>query len=141
MTKTTLATTSRSTAQWYVVDASKEVLGRMAARVAKVLQGKNKPTWTPHADVGDFVVVVNAADVRLTGRKSEDKVYRSHTGWPGGLREIPYQAMKAKHPDAMVREAVRRMMPKTTLGRHMLTKLKVYPGKDHPHHAQRPEPL
>jgi large subunit ribosomal protein L13 len=141
MTKTTLATTARASARWYVVDASQEVLGRMASKVARILQGKNKPTWTPHADVGDFVVVVNAADVRLTGRKAQDKVYRRHTGYPGGLRETPYPVMQAKHPTTMVHEAVRRMLPKTTLGRHMLTKLKVYPGKDHPHHAQKPEPI
>ncbi|MFM8979085.1 MAG: 50S ribosomal protein L13 [Planctomycetia bacterium] len=141
MTKTTLATTQRATARWYVIDASQHVLGRMAAKVALVLQGKNKPTWTPHADTGDFVVVINAADVRVTGRKAEAKVYRRHTGYPGGMRETPYADMKVRHPDAMVREAVRRMLPKTTLGRHMLSKLKIYPGKDHPHHAQKPEPL
>jgi len=141
MTKTTMAVTSRSTAAWHVIDASQEVLGRMAAQLARLLQGKHKPTWTPHADVGDFVVVVNAADVQLTGRKATDKVYRHHTGWHGGLREISYPAMKLRHPDAMVREAVRRMLPKTTLGRHMLTKLKVFPGKDHTHHAQKPQQL
>jgi large subunit ribosomal protein L13 len=141
MTKSTMAATLRSTSSWFIVDASQEVLGRMAAKIATLLQGKHKPTWTPHADVGDFVVVINAADVKLTGRKAADKVYRSHTGWPGGLREISYPAMKAAHPTTMVREAVRRMLPKTTLGRHMLTKLKVFPGKEHTHHAQKPEKL
>jgi large subunit ribosomal protein L13 len=113
----------------------------MAAQVARILQGKNKPTWTPHADVGDFVVVINAAQVRTTGRKAQDKVYRRHTGYPGGLRETPFPVMQVKHPTTIVSEAVRRMLPKTTLGRHMLSKLKVYPGKDHPHHAQKPESL
>jgi large subunit ribosomal protein L13 len=141
MTKTTLATTQRSTAAWFLVDASEEVLGRMAARVARILMGKHKPTYTPHADVGDFVVVINAADVQLTGRKAEDKVYRYHTRYPGGLRTIPYPRQRAEHPTDIVREAVRRMLPKSTLGRHMLTKLKVFAGKDHTHHAQKPEKL
>lgn len=141
MTKTTLATTARSTAKWYLVDASHEVLGRMATRVAQILMGKNKPTYTPNADTGDFVVVINAADVQVTGRKASDKVYHRHTGWHGGLRATTYPEMRTKHPTNMVREAVRRMLPKTTLGRHMLTKLKVFAGKEHGHHAQKPEPL
>jgi large subunit ribosomal protein L13 len=141
MTKTTLAATSRSTAKWHVVDASQEVLGRMAAQIARILMGKHRPTYTPHADMGDFVVVTNAADVIVTGRKATDKVYIHHTRYPGGLVKTPYPEMKQRHPTEMVREAVRRMMPKTTLGRHMLRKLKVFPGKDHTHHAQKPEPL
>ena len=141
MTKTTFSSTSRSTAKWHVVDASKEVLGRMAAQIARVLMGKHKPIYTPHADMGDFVVVTNAADVVVTGRKATDKVYIHHTRYPGGLVTIPYPEMKRRHPTEMVREAVRRMLPKTTLGRHMLRKLKVYAGKDHEHHAQKPEPL
>jgi large subunit ribosomal protein L13 len=141
MTKTTLASTARSTAKWYLVDASTEVLGRMAARVAQILMGKHKPVYTPHADTGDFVVVINAADVQVTGRKAEDKLYRHHTRYPGGLVTIPYPELKQRHPTAMVREAVRRMLPKNTMGRHMLSKLKVFPGKDHDHHAQKPEPL
>jgi len=141
MTKTTFSTTERDAAHWYVVDASTEVLGRMAARVAQILQGKHKPTYTPHADVGDFVVVVNARDVGVTGRKAEQKVYRHHTGYPGGQAEQSFQRMRERHPEDIVRLAVRRMMPKTTLGRHMLRKLKVYAGKEHPHHAQKPEVL
>lgn len=141
MTKTTLASTHRSTSAWFIVDASEEVLGRMAARVARILMGKHKPTYTAHADVGDFVVVINAADVQLTGRKAQDKVYRYHTGYPGGLRTIPYQRQRAEHPIDIVREAVRRMLPKNTLGRHMLSKLKVFAGKDHTHHAQKPAKL
>ena len=141
MTTTTLASTARSIAKWYLVDASNEVLGRMAARIARMLMGKHKPTYTPHADTGDFVVVINAADVQVTGRKAQDKVYRHHTRYPGGLRTTPYPEMKQRHPTSMVREAVRRMLPKHTLGRHMLSKLKVFPGKEHDHHAQKPEPL
>jgi large subunit ribosomal protein L13 len=141
MTTTTLASTARSIAKWHLVDASNEVLGRMAAQVARILMGKHKPTYTPHADTGDFVVVINAADVKVTGRKAQDKVYRYHTRYPGGLRTTPYQEMKKRHPTEMVREAVRRMLPKSTMGRHMLSKLKVFPGKEHDHHAQKPEPL
>lgn len=141
MTKTTLATTSRATAKWFLVDASREVLGRMATQVARILMGKHKPTYTPNADTGDFVIVINSADVQLTGRKSADKVYRYHTRYPGGLRTVSYPRMRTQHPTEMVREAVRRMLPKTTLGRHMLRKLKVVAGKDHGHHAQKPEVL
>ena len=141
MTKTTLASTARSTAAWHVVDASQEVLGRMAARVARILMGKHKPTYTPHADTGDFVVVINAADVQVTGRKATDKVYRHHTRYPGGLVTTTYAERRTYHPTEIVREAVRRMLPKTTLGRHMLRKLKVFKGKDHTHHAQQPAPL
>ncbi|MHC5010350.1 MAG: 50S ribosomal protein L13 [Planctomycetota bacterium] len=141
MNKTTFSTTNRADAKWYVVDASQEILGRMAARISGLLQGKHKPTYTPHADVGDFVVVTNAAKVRLSGRKAEKKVYRHHTGYPGGLVEQSYARMKENRPEEIVRLAVRRMMPKTTMGRHMLKKLKIYPGAEHPHHAQKPESL
>lgn len=141
MKQTTLAATDRASAHWYLVDASQEVLGRMAVRIAMILQGKHKPTYTPHADVGDFVVVVNARDVRVTGRKAQDKVYRHHTGYPGGLVEQSYQRMRERHPEEIIRLAVRRMLPKTTMGRHMMRKLKVYASKEHPHHAQKPEPL
>ena len=126
---------------WFVIDATDKVLGRVASEVARRLRGKHKPEFTPHVDTGDYIIVVNAGKLRVTGAKSNDKVYYRHTGYPGGMRETPYAEMKVRHPDAMVREAVRRMLPKTTLGRHMLSKLKVYPGKDHPHHAQKPEPL
>lgn len=141
MQKTTLATTRRHEAAWHVVDASRETLGRMATRVARILMGKHKPTYTPHADVGDFVVVINAADVRVSGTKAETKVYRRHTTFPGGLRETSYARMRERHPTEMVRLAVKRMMPKGTLGRTMLKKLKVYGGAEHPHHAQNPQPL
>jgi large subunit ribosomal protein L13 len=141
MDQTTLAVTSRAAARWFVVDASKEVLGRMAARIATILQGKHKPIYTPHADVGDYVVVINAREVQVTGRKAEGKVYRHHTGWPGGLIERPFAELRDHHPEEIIRLAVRRMLPKTTMGRHMLGKLKVYAGKEHPHHAQSPEAL
>ena len=141
MNKTTFSTTDRAAAQWYVVDASQEVLGRLAANVARILQGKHKPTYTPHADVGDFVVVLNAAKVQVTGRKAENKVYRRYTGYPGGQVEESFARMKERRPEEIIRLAVRRMMPKTTLGRHMLRKLKVYGGQEHPHHAQKPEAL
>jgi large subunit ribosomal protein L13 len=138
---TTFAKTKRSGARWFVVDASQEVLGRMATRIATVLQGKHKPAWTPHADVGDFVVVVNAKQVQTTGRKTEDKLYHHYTGNHGGLVAVPLGRMMERHPTEAVRLAVKRMLPKTTLGRHMLSKLKVFPGAEHTHHAQRPEPL
>ena len=141
MNKTTFSTTDRATAQWYVIDASQEILGRMAANVARILQGKTKPTYTPHADVGDFVVVLNAAKVQVTGRKAENKVYRRYTGYPGGQVVETFAHMQERHPEEIIRLAVRRMMPKTTMGRHMLKKLKVYAGQDHPHHAQKPDVL
>lgn len=138
---TTCATTLRASARWHLVDASQEVLGRMATRIARILQGKHKPTWTAHADTGDFVVVVNAEKVQVTGRKADDKVYRYYTGYHGGLVTVPYSSMIEKHPEDVIKLAVRRMLPKTDLGRHMLTKLKVFKGATHTHHAQDPQPL
>jgi large subunit ribosomal protein L13 len=138
---TTFAKTQRQQAAWWVVDASQEVLGRMATRVARILQGKHKPTWTPHADVGDFVVVINAEKVQVTGRKRSDKLYYHYTGNHGGLVTQTYDRVIEKHPTDVVKLAVRRMLPKTDLGRHMLTKLKVYAGPEHPHHAQGAKPL
>lgn len=138
---TTCATTRRAAARWHLVDASQEVLGRMATRIARILQGKHKPTWTPHADTGDFVVVVNAEKVQVTGRKASDKHYRYYTGNHGGLVTVYYPRMLERHPEDIVKLAVRRMLPKTDLGRHMLTKLKVFKGPSHPHHAQDPKPL
>lgn len=127
--------------QWYVVDATDQPLGRLAAKIAKVLQGKHKPTYTPHFDVGDYVVVINAAKIKLTGDKRETKMYYRHSGYIGNLQEIPYGALLAKHPELPLKLAVRRMLPKNELGRRMLRKLKVYPGPDHPHQAQNPIPL
>jgi len=139
--KTTVLSTHYPAAKWYVIDASEEVLGRMAVEIARRLMGKHKPTYTPHSDQGDFVVVTNAKDVQVTGNKAAKKVYRRHTGWPGGLVEETFERLRARHPDRIIRLAVGRMMPKTTLGRQMLKKLKIYPGAAHPHHAQKPELL
>ncbi|HWP35326.1 MAG TPA: 50S ribosomal protein L13 [Thermodesulfobacteriota bacterium] len=127
--------------RWYLVDADRQVLGRLASRVAALLKGKHKPTFAPHVDGGDFVVVVNAARIRLTGRKLEDKVYYRHSGYPGGLKVRTAGDLLATRPERLVELAVRGMLPKNKLGRRMLARLKVYPGPDHPHAAQRPEPL
>ncbi len=127
--------------QWHVIDAEGQVLGRVATEAARLLQGKHKPVYTPHIDTGDHVVIVNAAKVRLTGRKEEQKVYRSHSGYEGGLREERAKDVRQKNPVRIVEEAVRGMLPKTTLGRQMLKKLKVYAGPEHPHAAQSPQPL
>ena len=126
---------------WFVVDASGEVLGRLASRVAKVLSGKHRPTYIPYLDTGDFVVVTNADKVRLTGAKPEAKVYRRHTGYPGGLKTVAVRDLQAKYPERLIEEAVRGMLPKTKLGRRQFKKLKVYRGTKHPHEAQKPRPL
>ena len=126
---------------WHLVDAEGVALGRMASRIARILQGKHRPIYTPHVDTGDFVVVTNAKKVLLTGKKKEQKVYHHYTGWAGGLKETSVETMLAKKPTEVVRLSVKRMLPKTKLGRHMLKKLKVYEGPEHPHEAQCPEPL
>lgn len=126
---------------WFVVDASGEVLGRLASRVARVLSGKHRASYIPYLDTGDFVVVTNAEKVRLTGVKSESKVYRRHTGYPGGLRTVSARDLQAKFPERVIEEAVRGMLPKTKLGRKQFKKLKVYRGAKHPHEAQQPRPL
>lgn len=127
---------------WWLVDAEDRVLGRLAARIASVLRGKHKPGFTPHVDAGDFVVVVNAEKVRLTGRKLEQKTYYRHSGWPGGLKQISAgRILSGPHPDRVLRNAVRGMLPKNSLGRKMLGKLKVYAGPEHPHQAQQPEAI
>jgi large subunit ribosomal protein L13 len=123
---------------WLVLDAGDQVLGRVASKVAMILMGKHKPGYTPFLDTGDHVVVINASKVRLTGRKEQQKVYRSHSGYPGGLREVSVAVMRAKRPVKIVEEAVAGMLPKTKLGKHMLKKLKVYAGERHPHQAQKP---
>ncbi len=127
--------------QWYVVDAADQPLGRLASKLALVLQGKHKPTYTPHFDVGDYVIVVNAGMVKLTGKKWDQKMYYRHSGYIGHLKEVPYRTLRARHPALPIKLAVRRMLPKNKLGRRMLRKLKVYPGPDHPHQAQLPEAL
>ena len=126
--------------KWYVVDAEGKTLGRLASEIARILRGKNKPQYTPHVDTGDFVVVVNADRVSVTGRKAEQKLYRRHTGYPGGLREASYEQMMDRKPTEILRKAVYGMMPKTRLGRQQFRKLKIYAGPEHPHEAQRPEP-
>ena len=127
--------------QWYVVDAEGKVLGRLASQVARVLRGKHKPNFTPHEDVGDLVIVVNARGVRLTGKKAEDKVYYRHSEYPGGMRTASAQKMLTDKPEALIRLAVKGMLPKSRLGRRLCTKLKVYAGSEHPHEAQKPQPL
>lgn len=125
---------------WYVVDAEGQTLGRLASELAVILRGKHKPQFTPHVDTGDFVVVVNAEKVVVTGRKADKKVYHRHTGYPGGLRSTSYEEMMRRKPAEVVRKAVFGMMPKTRLARQQVKKLKVYAGSDHPHEAQQPEP-
>jgi len=127
--------------RWFVVDAQGKVLGRLASQVAAILRGKHKPTFTPHVDGGDFVIVVNAEKVRLTGRKLERKVYYWHTGYPGGIKSATAGQLLQTKPEELFRLAVQRMLPKTPLGRRMLRKLKVYRGPNHPHAAQQPEKL
>jgi large subunit ribosomal protein L13 len=127
--------------QWYLVNAEGKVLGRLASELAKILRGKHKPTFTPHLDTGDFVVVVNAEKVGLTGKKLKDKIYYRHTGYPGGIKEVSAEKLLAKKPTELIRRAVKGMLPKNSLGRQMLRKLKVYAGPNHPHKAQNPVPL
>jgi large subunit ribosomal protein L13 len=126
---------------WYVIDAKDQVLGRVATLAASILAGKKKPVYTPFLDTGDHVVVINAGKVTLTGRKTEQKVYRRHTGYMGGLREVSAEKMLQKHPERLLEEAIKGMLPKTKLGKAMATKLKVYAGDQHPHQAQRPKPI
>jgi large subunit ribosomal protein L13 len=127
--------------QWYVVDAEGLVLGRMATEIARRLRGKHNPMYTPHVDTGDFIVVINADKIALTGRKWEQKMYYRHSGYIGGLKEINAKKLHEKKPEELVRFAVKGMLPKNRLGRAMLKKLKIYTGPDHPHEAQQPEPL
>ncbi len=127
--------------KWHLIDASGKTVGRLATHAATLLMGKNKPTYTPYIDVGDHVVIINAEKVVFTGRKLEVKMYRSHSGWPGGLRETTAHKMLARHPERILEGAIRGMLPKTKMGRAMGKKLRVYAGSDHPHQAQRPEPL
>ena len=127
--------------RWYVVDAEGKTLGRLATEIAKVLRGKNKPQYTPHIDTGDFVVVVNAEKVVVTGKKAEQKVYRRHSGYPGGLKTTTYERMMERQPTEILRRAVKGMMPKSRLARQQLRKLKIYAGPEHPHAAQSPQEL
>jgi large subunit ribosomal protein L13 len=126
---------------WHVIDAEGQILGRLATKAARLLTGKNKPIYTPFLDTGDHVIIINAGKVKLTGKKLTDKMYRHHTGYPGGLREIAAGTLLEKDPGKLVREAVIGMLPKTKLGRAMRKKLKVYQGPQHPHQAQQPTPM
>ena len=126
---------------WYVVDGTDKVLGRLAAEIAARLRGKHKPEYTPHVDTGDFIVVVNAAKIRVTGNKAEDKRYYRHSGFPGGLKSESFNEAMAKHPERVIEHAVKGMLPKNTLGRAMGKKLKVYTGAEHPHMAQKPREI
>ncbi len=127
--------------RWFVLDAEGKPLGRLASRAAAILRGKHKPTFTPHLDVGDHVIVVNAAKVALTGRKLDQKLYTRYTGYPGGLRVMTYRRFLAEKPERVIEKAIRGMLPRNRLGRAMARKLRVYAGPDHPHQAQKPEPL
>jgi len=127
--------------KWYLVDAKDKILGRLATKIARILSGKDKPIYTPHIDTGDFVIVVNARKVRVTGRKEEGKIYYHHSGYPGGLKKETLAELREKKPEEIIRRAVKGMLPKNRLGRKMLKRLKVYPDEDHPHQAQNPEPI
>jgi len=139
--KTQVAKKEEVTREWFLVDAQDLVLGRMATRIADVLRGKNKPIFTPSVDTGDFVIVVNADKIALTGKKLSDKMYYSHSGYPGGIKSINAGELQAKKPGEIIRIAVKGMLPKNKLARHMLNKLKIYSGPVHPHEAQQPKPL
>ena len=127
--------------EWYSVDADGQILGRLAVKLATVLMGKHKPTYTPHVDTGDFVVVTNAEKIKVTGRKSQTMSYARYSYHPGGLKVTSFEAMRQKHPDRIIQFAVKRMLPKNAMGRRLLKKLKIYSGPDHPHQAQLCRPL
>lgn len=127
--------------EWFVVDAAEKTLGRLATEIARRLRGKHKPEFTPHVDTGDYIVVVNADKVRVTGNKTTDKTYWRHTGYPGGIKGVSFRDMIATHPERVIESAVRGMLPKGPLGREVYRKLKVYSGSQHPHTAQQPQPL
>ncbi len=139
--KTFMAKPHEVERKWYVVDASGKTLGRLASEVAKILRGKHKPIYTPHVDTGDHVIIINAEKVHLTGKKLDQKVYRRHSGYPGGLKEIKYRELMQTKPEFVVYEAVRGMLPHNRLGRKMIKKLRVYAGPNHNHEAQKPEVL
>ncbi len=129
------------TRDWYVVDAEGETLGRLATRIAHVLRGKHKPTFTPHLDMGDHVIVINAEKIAVSGAKSEQKLYHRHSGFPGGITSVPFARLVDERPDRVIERAVKGMLPKNKLGRQMVKKLRVYAGAEHPHAAQQPKPL
>jgi len=139
--KTYNATNETAQHNWYIVNATDKTLGRLASEVAKRLRGKHKPEYTPHVDTGDYIIVVNASRIKVTGKKTTDKVYYRHTGYPGGLKEMTFEKLLAKSPERIIELAVKGMLPKNPLGRAMYKKLKVYAGAEHPHAAQLPQQL
>jgi large subunit ribosomal protein L13 len=139
--KTFSAKPHEVTRDWYIVDAAGKVLGRVAAEIARRLRGKHKPEFTPHVDTGDYIVVVNADKLRVTGNKAKDKLYHRHTTYPGGIRTTNFEKLQAKHPERVLKLAVKGMLPKGPLGYAMIKKMKVYTGGEHPHSAQQPKPL
>lgn len=141
MQKTYLPTQDSLEQNWYVIDAEGQRLGRLATEIAMILRGKNKPTYSPHMDTGDFVIVVNADKVVVTGKKSSQKIYRRHSGRPGGMKTETFAHLQARLPERIIEKAVKGMLPKNSLGRKLFTKLKVYAGATHPHDAQKPQPL
>ncbi|NCJ08045.1 50S ribosomal protein L13 [Synechococcales cyanobacterium C] len=141
MEKTYLPSATPESQQWYVIDAADQRLGRLATQIAMILRGKHKPTYTPFMDTGDFVIVVNAEKIDVTGRKRSQKLYRRHSGRPGGMKVETFDHLQKRLPERIVEQAVKGMLPKNTLGRQLFTKLKVYAGPDHPHAAQQPESL
>jgi len=141
MNKTSIPSIDSSNRQWYLVDAENQTLGRLATEVASVLRGKNKPNFTPHLDTGDFVVVVNADKIRVTGKKAQQKLYRRHSGRPGGMKVETFDSLQKRLPERIVERAIKGMLPHNVLGRQLFRKLKVYRGADHPHAAQNPQTL
>lgn len=139
--KTPLPAVDDLVPQWYVIDAADQRLGRLAAEIARILRGKNKAIYTPHMDTGDFVIVINAEKVSVTGRKRSQKLYRRHSGRPGGMKIETFDQLQARIPERIIEHAVKGMLPKNSLGRKLFTKLKVYAGPEHPHQAQKPQPL
>lgn len=141
LNKTYLPPVAELEPQWYVIDAADQRLGRLATEAARILRGKNKPTYTPHMDAGDFLVIINAEKIAVTGKKASQKVYRRHSGRPGGMKTETFTQLQARIPERIIEQAIKGMLPKNSLGRQLFTKLKVYAGPDHPHAAQKPEPL
>ena len=137
--KTSSLTTKDIVQKWYLIDCSGKTLGRLSVQIANILRGKNKPEYTPNSDVGDFVVLINAERIEISGNKSKDKIYFKHTGYPGNLKEINFQDLLNKDPEKVLRNAVKGMLPKNRLNRKIINKLKVYSGENHPHEAQNPE--
>jgi large subunit ribosomal protein L13 len=139
--KTFSAKAAETNHDWFVVDAAEKTLGRLASEIAHRLRGKHKPEYTPHVDTGDYIVVINAEKVRVTGKKTTDKMYHAHTGYPGGIKSISFEKLIAKAPERVIQGAVKGMLPRNPLGRAMFRKLKVYAGSEHPHSAQQPQVL